>query len=48
MSDLDNLLASREMILVAGSGGVVRVGIAHYNTVEEVDRLLEVLRGSLL
>ena len=28
MSDLDNLLASREMILVAGSGGVGKTTIA--------------------
>ena len=27
------------------TGGVVRVGLAHYNTAEEVDRLLEALRG---
>jgi len=26
------------------SGGVVRVGFVHYNTVEEVDRVLEVLK----
>jgi selenocysteine lyase/cysteine desulfurase len=25
------------------SGGVLRVGLAHYNTPEEVDRLLDVL-----
>jgi cysteine desulfurase family protein (TIGR01976 family) len=28
-------------------GGVVRVGIAHYNTMEEVDRTLEVIADSL-
>lgn len=27
------------------SGGLLRVGFLHYNTVEEVDRLLDVLRG---
>jgi cysteine desulfurase family protein (TIGR01976 family) len=30
------------------TGGVVRVGIAHYNTMEEVDRALEVIAGSLV
>ena len=29
------------------SGGVLRVGLAHYNTAEEVDRLLEVLEGMI-
>jgi len=29
------------------SGGVVRVGIAHYNTMEEVDRTLEAIADSL-
>jgi len=29
------------------TGGVVRVGIAHYNTMEEVDRTLEVIAASL-
>jgi len=29
------------------SGGVVRVGIAHYNTMEEVDRTLETIAASL-
>jgi cysteine desulfurase family protein (TIGR01976 family) len=29
------------------TGGVVRVGIAHYNTMEEVDRTLEVIADSL-
>ena len=26
-------------------GGMVRIGCAHYNTADEVDRLLEALRG---
>jgi selenocysteine lyase/cysteine desulfurase len=26
------------------SGGMVRIGFAHYNTFEEVDRLVETLR----
>jgi selenocysteine lyase/cysteine desulfurase len=29
------------------TGGVVRVGIAHYNTMEEVDRTLKVIAASL-
>jgi len=29
------------------SGGVLRVGLAHYNTAEEVDALLEVLEGMI-
>jgi selenocysteine lyase/cysteine desulfurase len=29
------------------TGGVVRVGIAHYNTMEEVNRALEIIAGSL-
>jgi selenocysteine lyase/cysteine desulfurase len=28
---------------LAQSGGMLRVGAAHYNTVQELDRLLEVL-----
>jgi selenocysteine lyase/cysteine desulfurase len=28
---------------VESSGGMVRVGLAHYNTKEEVDRFLEAL-----
>ncbi len=34
-----------ERLGVEESGGMVRVGIAHYNTTEEVGRLLEVLGG---
>jgi selenocysteine lyase/cysteine desulfurase len=33
-------LAITERLGVEGSGGMVRVGIAHYNTAAEVDRLL--------
>jgi selenocysteine lyase/cysteine desulfurase len=29
---------------VERSGGFLRIGLVHYNTVEEVDRLLEALR----
>ena len=29
----------------AEKGGVVRIGFAHYNTPEEVDRVVEALRG---
>jgi selenocysteine lyase/cysteine desulfurase len=29
------------------TGGVVRVGLAHYNTMEEVDRALEAIADSL-
>jgi selenocysteine lyase/cysteine desulfurase len=29
------------------SGGVVRIGIAHYNTLEEVDRTLKAIAESL-
>jgi selenocysteine lyase/cysteine desulfurase len=36
-------LAVTERLGVEESGGMVRVGIAHYNTVEEVDRLLAVV-----
>jgi cysteine desulfurase family protein (TIGR01976 family) len=32
-----------ERLGLAESGGVLRLGIVHYNTVEEIDRLLEVL-----
>jgi selenocysteine lyase/cysteine desulfurase len=28
---------------VSDSGGLVRIGFVHYNTVEEVDRVLEAL-----
>jgi cysteine desulfurase family protein (TIGR01976 family) len=37
-------LAVTERLGVEESGGMVRVGIAHYNTAEEVDRLLEAVR----
>ena len=37
-------LAVTERLGVEETGGMVRVGIAHYNTAEEVDRLLEVVR----
>jgi selenocysteine lyase/cysteine desulfurase len=36
-------LAVTERLGVEEGGGMVRVGIAHYNTVEEVDRLLAVV-----
>jgi selenocysteine lyase/cysteine desulfurase len=32
-----------ERLGLAESGGVLRLGIVHYNTVEEIDRLLEAL-----
>lgn len=38
-------LSVTERLGVEESGGMVRVGIAHYNTAEEVERLLEVLKG---
>jgi len=38
-------LAVTEKLGVENSGGMVRVGLAHYNTKEEVDRFLEVLRN---
>jgi selenocysteine lyase/cysteine desulfurase len=38
-------LAVTERLGVEESGGMVRVGIAHYNTLGEVDRLLAVLSG---
>jgi cysteine desulfurase family protein (TIGR01976 family) len=34
-----------ERLGVEDSGGMVRVGLAHYNTAEEVDRLLDALRA---
>lgn len=37
-------LAVTERLDVEGKGGMVRVGLAHYNTIEEVDRLLEELQ----
>jgi selenocysteine lyase/cysteine desulfurase len=33
-----------ERLGVQGSGGMLRIGLAHYNTAEEVERLLEALR----
>jgi selenocysteine lyase/cysteine desulfurase len=32
-------LAVTQRLGLEGSGGMVRVGLAHYNTVEEIDRL---------
>jgi cysteine desulfurase family protein (TIGR01976 family) len=34
-----------ERLGVQGSGGMLRIGLAHYNTTEEVERLLGELRG---
>ena len=34
-----------ERLALAHSGGTVRVGPAHYNTIQELDKLLEVLTG---
>jgi cysteine desulfurase family protein (TIGR01976 family) len=34
-----------ERLGVQGSGGMLRIGLAHYNTAEEVERLLTELRG---
>ena len=36
-------LAVSEKLGVENSGGMVRVGLAHYNTREEVDRFLSVI-----
>jgi cysteine desulfurase family protein (TIGR01976 family) len=36
-----------ERLDVEKTGGFLRIGLVHYNTVEEVDRLLEALRGIL-
>ena len=33
-----------EQLDVEKTGGFLRIGLVHYNTVEEVDRLLEALR----
>jgi selenocysteine lyase/cysteine desulfurase len=38
-------LAVTERLGVEESGGMVRVGIAHYNTIEEVHRLLAAVEG---
>jgi selenocysteine lyase/cysteine desulfurase len=32
-----------EKLGVEATGGLVRIGMVHYNTVEEIDRLLQVL-----
>ena len=34
-----------ERLGLAGSGGLLRLGIVHYNTAGEVDRLLEALEA---
>jgi cysteine desulfurase family protein (TIGR01976 family) len=34
-----------ERLGVESSGGMLRIGLAHYNTAEEIDRLLAALRG---
>jgi selenocysteine lyase/cysteine desulfurase len=41
-------LAVTERLGVEESGGMVRVGIAHYNTAAEVDRLLAVVNDLAL
>jgi len=38
-------LAIMERLDLQKSGGMVRVGAAHYNTLDEVGRLIEVLKG---
>jgi len=38
-------LAIMERLNLQEGGGMVRVGAAHYNTLEEVDRLVEAVRG---
>lgn len=38
-------LAVMEYLGLEETGGAVRVGLCHYNTAEEVDRLVEVLKG---
>ena len=38
-------LAVMERLGLQASGGMLRVGLAHYNTRAEVDRLVEVLGG---
>ena len=40
-------LAVTERLGVEDSGGMVRVGLAHYNTREEVDRFLSVMRNDV-
>ncbi|ABU59030.1 cysteine desulfurase-like protein [Roseiflexus castenholzii] len=34
-----------ERLGVEADGGMLRIGLVHYNTAEEIDRLLEVMRG---
>ena len=36
-------LSLSERLGVESTGGMVRIGLAHYNTAEEIDRLLEAL-----
>ena len=36
-------LSLTERLGVEESGGMVRIGLAHYNTAEEIDRLLAIL-----
>ncbi len=38
-------LALTERLEVEDSGGMVRVGLAHYNTAEEIDRLTAALKN---
>ena len=38
-------LSISQRLGVEESGGLVRLGLVHYNTAEEVDRLLEVIEG---
>ena len=38
-------LSISQRLGVEESGGLVRIGLVHYNTAEEVDRLLEVIEG---
>ncbi len=37
--------AVMERLGLEGHGGAVRIGIAHYNTIDEIERLLAVLKG---
>jgi len=37
-------LAVTERLGLEGKGGMVRVGPVHYNTVEEIERLVKILR----
>jgi selenocysteine lyase/cysteine desulfurase len=34
-----------ERLGLEGTGGALRIGLAHYNTVAEIDRLLAALRA---